>query len=400
MKLAVKNISAKGIRSYLTMTGIFIGIATVVSLISIGYGLQDSMNEQFNMMGANTMTIMPGGGLGEISSFGAAASKLTQHDLDIINKVEGVEVAGGMTMKICKIKFKDDVKYLWVAGIPADESQSIFLDMMQIRVAEGQKKFREGDKYESAVGYLIGKGDTFGKNVKLKDKIFIDGQEFKVDAVMDQIGNPQDDSTVWIQSDTSKELFKDDNFYIIFARAKEGSDSAHVADEVKKALRKDRNQEEGDEDFSVQTSEQLKETINTTLGIVSIFIIGLAGVSLLVGVVGIMNTMYTSVLERTREIGLMKAVGAKNSDVLMIFLMESGILGLIGGAIGCFIGVFLSKSVELIAETQNLGILKAWVAPELIIGVLAFSFIIGCLSGLLPARQAAKLKPVDALRYE
>ena len=129
--------------------------------------------------------------------------------------------------------------------------------------------------------------------------------------------------------------------------------------------------------------------------------VGIAAISLLVGGIGIMNTMYTSVLERTREIGTMKAVGAKNSDILFLFLFESGLLGLVGGAIGVGIGLGLGKTAEYIATVQlGTNLLQASTDSWLIFGALLFSFIIGALSGVLPAMQASKLKPVDALRYE
>jgi len=135
--------------------------------------------------------------------------------------------------------------------------------------------------------------------------------------------------------------------------------------------------------------------------VVEAMIVGIAAISLLVGGVGIMNTMYTSVLERTREIGIMKAIGARNGDILAIFLIESGMLGAVGGIVGILIGMGLGKATEIIAQ-QAMGseLLKAQFTPELIIGALMFSFVIGAVSGALPARNAASLKPVDALRYE
>jgi len=130
-------------------------------------------------------------------------------------------------------------------------------------------------------------------------------------------------------------------------------------------------------------------------------LVGIAAISLLVGGIGIMNTMYTSVLERTKEIGTMKAVGAKNSDILFIFLFESGLLGLVGGAIGIGIGIGLGEGAEYIASVGlGTNLLQAVFPWYLILGALLFSFLIGTLSGIFPAMQAAKLKPADALRYE
>jgi len=137
------------------------------------------------------------------------------------------------------------------------------------------------------------------------------------------------------------------------------------------------------------------------LDIVQAVLVGIAAISLLVGGIGIMNTMYTSVVERTKEIGIMKAIGARNEDILYIFLFEAGLLGLVGGLIGVIIGFGLSKGAEYIA-TISLGtnLLQASVDIWLVLGALLFSFVVGIASGVLPAYQASKLKPVDALRYE
>jgi putative ABC transport system permease protein len=148
------------------------------------------------------------------------------------------------------------------------------------------------------------------------------------------------------------------------------------------------------------TSAQLAEMVNMILGIIQMVLVGVAGISLLVGGVGIMNTMYTSVQERTRQIGIMKAVGATNEDVMMIFLFESGLLGLVGGTIGCAIGMMMALGVESVASGMGYPVLKASLSPFLMASAIGFSFLIGVLSGTLPARNAARMNPVDALRYE
>jgi len=382
----------------LTMIGIFIGIAAVVSLISLGQGLQNAVNQQFEMVGANVILVMPGAGL---ESYGMAGSKLTEHDLDLVKKVRGIDLAGGVIVKTAKLEFGDEIKYNYVIGFPTDESQEIFLNAQGIKTESGQEKFKPTDNYKIAVGYRIGHGDFFAKEVKVGDNLMINDKKFRVAAIIGKIGNRQDDSQSYIPMDTAKELFNDDSYSMLFARSKGGFDTEKVADDVKEKIRKDRGLKKGEEDFSVQSYEQIRESLNTVLNIVQAFLVGIAAISLFVGGVGIMNTMYTSVLERTKEIGVMKAIGARNSDVMLIFLIESGILGMVGGSIGCAIGIGFSKTVEFIAVNQlGTELLKADASPELILGALGFSFIVGCLSGVLPARQASQLKPVDALRYE
>jgi len=155
-----------------------------------------------------------------------------------------------------------------------------------------------------------------------------------------------------------------------------------------------------DEDFDILTPEQILREINTILGAVQTVVSGIAAISLIVGAIGIMNAMFTSVLERTREIGIMKAIGARNSDIAAIFLAEAGIIGTVGGLMGVAIGTVLAFSVGAAAKAFGFPLLSIKVDPVTIIVALLFSFAIGSLAGLVPAMQAANLKPVDALRYE
>ena len=174
-----------------------------------------------------------------------------------------------------------------------------------------------------------------------------------------------------------------------------------VAEDIEEALRDERDERIGQETFSVQSFSQLLETFTDIFAVVQAVLIGIAAISLIVGGIGIMNTMYTSVLERTKEIGIMKAVGARNRDIFLIFLIESGLLGLVGGIIGILLGIGIGKGVEYLAASQlGTPFLQAIFGFPLILSALAFSFIIGAASGVLPAMQAARLKPADALRYE
>lgn len=397
-KFAFRTFKVRGIRTFLTMLGIFVGIAAIVSLISLGQGLENAITEQFEMLGTNKIIVSPAGtffGFG-----GEASSDLTEDDLDIINKVKGVKTAGGMLYKFANVKFGNEIKYTFVIGLPLDESGQIIQDMSGFDVEKG-RDLKEGDKYKVTVGDFLAQGDFFEKKVQVRDKIEIEGQEFSVIGQVARIGNPADDSQVYIPMETARELFDEPlKLDFIMLEGVKGINMADLAEDIEKDLRKHRGVKEGEEDFNVQTFEELMDTYSTILVIVQAVLIGIASISLLVGGVGIMNTMYTSVLERTNEIGVMKAIGAQNKDILAIFLIESGFLGLIGGVIGILIGVGIGKLVEFGAAQQGLDILKASFPWYLILGALLFSFLVGAISGVAPARQASKLKPVDALRYE
>ncbi len=398
--LGLNNLKRRKLRSWLTMIGIFIGIAAVVALISLGQGLQTSIEEQFEIMGANKLIVMPGRGMGLMSL--AAAQKLTSEDLESVRKTKGVDIAAEFIYGASLVEFGDEAKQTLIVGLPTDETAEIMKEMQGFEAEKG-RDLKEGDKEKVSIGYLIAKEDGFfEKAVDLRDKLVIQGRDFRVVGIMKQIGNPQDDTQIYMPIDAAREILgKEDEIDMIYVQIKPGFEPSGVAENIEKELRDSRNEKEGEETFSVQTFEQLLETFSKVFGVIQAVLVGIAAISLLVGGIGIMNTMYTAVLERTKEIGTMKAVGAKNSDILYIFLFESGLLGLVGGGIGIGIGMGLAKATEYIAATMlGTPLLKASFPLSLIVGALAFSFFIGAASGIFPAMQAARLKPADALRYE
>jgi len=401
-RLSWNNLIHRRTRSLLTIVGIFIGIAAVVALISIGEGLQNAVVGEFEKMGSDKITVMSVAAGGIQSPFAGEMSgnPLTEDDVRNIAKVRGVKLVGGALMKSGVVKYGSETASSFVMGIPTDTTQKIFEDMQQVEVAQG-RKLKNGDSGKVLVGSYFADG-LFKRKAGVGEKITINGRDYQIVGVLASMGNKMDDSSVILTDDAARDLFNEpDAVSMIYAQTDASAEPAQVAERIEEKLRKTRHEEEGSETFSVSTSEQLLSSFSSILGVVQAMIVGIAAISLLVGGIGIMNTMYTSVLERTREIGIMKAIGAQNNDVLMLFLLESGALGVIGGIVGVLIGMGLGKITEIIAaQALGSGLLKASFAPELIFGALLFSFLIGSLSGALPAMQAAKMKPVDSLRYE
>lgn len=398
LSFALKTFKVRRIRSSLTILGIFIGIAAIVSLISIGQGLEKAISQQFEQLGTNKLIVSPAGSF--FGMTGEAVSELTEKDLDIIKKTQGVSEAGGMLYKFAKVKFNEEVEYTWVIGLPLDESRRIIEEIGTFKIASG-RELKESDKYKSMVGIRLAEADFFDQEVGIGDRLEIESQKFSVVGSLGRIGNPQDDAQVYIPLDTAREVLGEaTKLDFIMVEAVKGISISEVAENIQKELREFRQVKEKEEDFSVQTFEELMSSFSSIFGVVQAVLIGLAAISLLVGGVGIMNTMYTSVLQRTNEIGVLKALGAQQHDILFIFLIESGFLGLIGGVIGVLLGMGLGKLIEIAAAQQGLSILKASFPWYLIVGSLLFSFLVGCISGLAPAYQASKLNPIEALRYE
>ncbi|MCK9596988.1 ABC transporter permease [Candidatus Pacearchaeota archaeon] len=398
--LALGNLKHRGLRSWLTILGVFIGIAAVVALISLGQGLQNGIEKQFENLGKDKIVIQPVG-MGPPGSATSESLILTSKDLEFIKNINGVDWTIGYLIKTGQAKFKDEAKVGYGIGINPEDFD-LSLGLQGVKIIEG-RGLKDEDKFKAVLGYNHAVDEeVWERGIKVGEKIEIEGYEFKVVGIIEKIGNPFDDGAIYVPKETLKEILnvKDEESQII-AKVEEGADVNYVAEEIERRLRNFRNEKEGQETFSVSTSEQLLNSFQDIFGIVQAVLIGIAAISLFVGGIGIMNTMYTSVLERTKEIGVMKAVGAKNSDILYIFLFESGFLGLVGGIIGVVFGIALSKGVEYIAANfLGTNFLEASMDLTLIFGALIFSFLVGAVSGVFPAMQAARLKPVDALRHE
>jgi putative ABC transport system permease protein len=273
--------------------------------------------------------------------------------------------------------------------------------MAAIKVMDG-KDLNKATLGDVAVGSRYKTDNLFGKPVNPGDKIKINDIEVRVIAVMAPIGNPSDDQNIYMFMDTFEKIFgKTDRVDQIVVQIQQGENINDVSARVDEKLAKFRNVKKPNIDFTILTPEELLASFGIILNILTAFLVGIAAISLVVGAIGIANTMYTSVLERTQEIGTMKAVGARNEDIQTIFLIESGMLGLIGGLVGVVLGIIVSKIIEKYAAVAlGSNFLQASFPWYLIIGALLFGFLIGAGAGWLPARQASKLNPTEALRYE
>jgi putative ABC transport system permease protein len=396
--LAFKNLKKRKLRAWLTMLGIFISIATIFLLVSVSIGLQESVQEQFRILGTDKFFIMPKGQVAGPGTAGAAT--LTEADVDVIDRVQGVKEVSYMNLGNVEVEFKSKKRFLMIVGYPL-ETQNLINEMGFYKIDEG-KFLREGETGKVMVGSLYAAGSVFPSEVHQGNTITINGLPFKVQAVLQPIGSPQDDKLIYMSIEDFKKLFNDtDRADQIVVQINAGENITDVAAKVDKKLMNFRGLDRDTKDYTVSTPEELLASFGVILNIITAFLLGVAGISLVVGGIGIANTMYTSVLERTREIGVMKAIGARNRDVMGLFLIESGLLGLIGGIIGVVLGYLLSKVVEFIAQ-QALGssILSVASPWYLFAGLLIFAFFIGALFGVWPAYRASKIIPVKALRYQ
>ncbi|MDN5327599.1 MAG: putative transport system permease protein [Candidatus Woesearchaeota archaeon] len=399
-KIAFENINRRKTRAFLTTLSIVISVGSLVALLSLSQGLMNSVENIFEQMGRDKIyiTSSPTMSMAFMPANIFSAKEFTDSELSKIAKVDGVEAVSPMTYDKVLATFKDESKLVYLSGIPLGKDEEIIKEMQQMSLSEG-KDFEKNDKYKAILGCKFLKGDIFDNAVKLNDKISIKGIEFKVIGFWNCFGNDADDSTIMIPIDVYKELMNKDTYNIIMAKAAKGYNVTKVAEAVKARLRKLRGLKEGEENFQVQTSDDILETFNNIMSTLNILIIALSFVSLIVAGFVIMNSIYISVIERRKEIGILKAIGAKNSDVALFFIIETIIISLIGGAIGLSIGFSISKAAEIIANSA-LGskLLIVTLDFRLVLFAFGFSLLLGLFSTLYPAIKAAKLNPVDAIR--
>ena len=392
-KFSIKSIRNRKLRSWLTVIGIVIGVAAIISLITVSQGMQNAIEEQFSMFGTNRLFITPKGFQGP----GSMSEGLTKDDVETMKSMSEFDYVTPGLYRTAQVEYHDQVRFLIIQALPAKDFEPFFEDT-GIGVIDGRmfRASNEGSK-NILVGYRVGYADVFDDFIGVRNKILINNNELRVAGILEEVGNSQDDNSISMDIETYRELFDEpDKVDAITATAKPGIDM----DELKKKVERRLERERGDENFQVLTASNITDQINSVLGIIQFVLVGIAAISLLVGSIGIMNSMYTSVLERTREIGIMKSIGARNSDILYLFLIESAIIGFIGGVFGVLLGSGIAYAVGFIAEQSGFSLLKVIIDWKVVIFGLLFAVLLGMFSGFLPSRQASKLSPVDALRYE
>jgi putative ABC transport system permease protein len=384
-----KHMRSRKLRAWLTILGVVIGIAAIVGLITISKSMDNAVQEQFEKMGISSIRVVPGGLFGPpTGSLGLDA------DLkDKIEEVKGVEYVDSVIIDYAITILNNEEQIITITSYDTTIGNKGFLDT-DINTEQG-RFFSSGEKGSVIIGYDIAY-DTYEKDVHLKNTLTINHQKFKVIGILEETGTDID-GRAYMALDDAQELFEKENTVNVFVvKTSSGLDSTEIGAKIEEKLLKSMDEEE----FQVYTPEQLLAQIGAMLAVIQIVLTSIASIALLVGAIGIMNSMFTAVLERTREIGVMKAVGATNNDILIIFLIEAGLMGTVGGMIGTAIGTLLAFLVEWGAVLAGYSLFSVKIEPSIIIGAIVFSFVIGALAGIIPAYRAAKLRPIDALHYE
>lgn len=395
----IKNVAHRKLRSGLSIISVMIGITAIFALLSFGFGIQKYIDSIASGAGVDKLLV-------EAKSIGAPGTDpnffISKDDIDFIKKINGVSEIVGMYSKAGEIASRKQKRINFVSAFDAKYTRLIE-ETFSVSIDKGRSlKSGEIDKVVLGYNYQLN-NNIFEKGLSTGDKITINDVPFTVVGFYSQVGNPQDDANIYMTKEGAENLYGDrikDKFGFAIIRADKGVSTTLLAEQISTRLRKHKNEKEGEEDFFVQSFEDALKTFSNVVTIINAVLVMIAIISMIVAFVNIMSTMYTAVIERTKEIGIMKSIGARNNFIMFIFVLEAGLLGFIGGVAGVVLGYIFASIGGLIAASSGFSLLQPSFPIWLIIGCIAFATAVGAGSGYLPARHASRLKPVDAIRYE
>ena len=414
IKLSMNSLSHRGLRSWLTILGIVIGVAAVVAIVSIGSGMQQTISTQLGGLGADIVTVSPGFSRAVGTHFGGrtmqtttTSQNLTNKDIQIIKSVSGVQFVNGI------VSDRVDVTYLAEsASVSVQGVDPLAWREMTTSELESGRYLTPSDGNVVVIGNRIA-NDMFKQPLLINTQIKIEGKSFRIVGILEGSGGfagfGGDDNTIFMPINSARTIVEDmdiNQFSSIQAKVTDSESIDEIVERIEGRLMLSRHVTEDTKDFTIASAQAMQETISNVMGTLNLFLSGIAAISLLVGAIGIANTMFMSVMERTRQIGTLKALGATNFEVMKLFLFESAMIGFIGGLIGIFLGFIASGTISEVGVRmggvgmRGMGGGITLITPELVLFAIGFSVFIGMVSGLLPARRAASLQPVEALRYE
>ncbi len=390
--LAYRDIKERKARTGLTLLGIAVGIAAVIALMSVGYGFQQSVTGELVEM-ADLIMVLPG--KASLGSEYVELGSFNERDLKDIERIDGVKETATGASSMEEVEYRGEKTVVSIVGIEPRDVGVVFGDM--VKTEEG-RFLRDNDHKACLIGHSIAK-DYFDEEIGVNDRLKIGGSKFRVVGILEKQGGFKSelDSEIRVTRRDAKSILGNDGISWIFVRVRNIGEAEEIADEIEERI--DENHKL-DDFTSAMTMGSVIDQLKTIFTLLQAVLIAIASISLIVASIGIMNTMLMSVMERTHEVGIMKAIGAKNRNVLSLFLLESGIVSVVGGVLGCVLGVLGANVISIgIGAAFGEGI-PAIVRPEVLLGGIVVAVLVGVLSGLYPARKASRMSPVEAVRYE
>ncbi|MFC1961493.1 ABC transporter permease [Chloroflexota bacterium] len=407
--IAIRSLFTNKLRSALTMLGVIIGVGSVITLMSVGRGAEAQITATIEDLGSNSLSVISQTpGVSGLAALQSATPSLTLKDTEeILQRVPSVTSVAPVSENYVEVAFGDESALGVVEGTTPE-----FSVVYSYNTISG-RSITDRDIATRATVVVLGAQvakDLFGDADPVGERVKISGKRFTVIGLLEEKGGQMMgvsmDSIIIVPITTYQaRLFPrqttrgEDAVQSIAVQITDAKLADVVSDDITKLLRKRHHIEEGDDsDFTIFTQEQLLSTFQQITGIFTIILGAIASISLVVGSIGIMNIMLVSVTERTREIGIRKAVGAKRRDILVQFLFEAAVISLAGGIVGILGGSFLSVAIAQVSAAAGQA-LETKVTWDIIILAFSVSLFIGLVSGIYPAMRAARLNPIDALHY-
>ncbi len=391
------------LRSWLTITGIVIGVAAVIAIVSIGDGMQQTLNAQMNALGGDIVTISPGfergGGMFFMRGGGGGGAQATTNQVVLgRSDLQALKSLPDIALIDTEIRGSVNISYLGKTGKVSvtGVDQKVWSQITTTTIQTG-RMLDSADQNVVVIGGNLA-SSYFSQPVGINKMVTINNGAFRVVGILDDQTN-----SVYMPIQMAYQVIPDktvDIYDTLVVKIKDQNQLDDVISKIQNKLVISRHVTQNKMDFSVTSRKEMQQARADAMSSMSTFLLAIAAVSLIVGSIGIANTMFTSVLEKTKEIGIMKAIGARNHDILLIFLFNAGFIGLVGGILGIMLGTILSGFMPALLGGLPMARGTAVVSLNSIAMALSVSVVVGILAGIIPAYQASKLKPVDALRYE
>jgi putative ABC transport system permease protein len=395
-RISLESLNSQKVRALLTILGMVIGVAAVVLLVSIGNGAKLFVTQQLEGLGTNFIVIQPGKTDRKTSlgpPIGTAQRKMTLADVTALEKKSfNLEAVTGLVLGTTTVRFEE-----YSANVSVFGTNESFLKIFNLKVGLGQFFSREEDDYGRRVVVLGSKvaDDLFGAGSALGRQVKLNQREFKVIGIMQPTGSKLGlnlDDFVFIPTTAALRTFNEDKLFGIRAKARSRIALEDAVEEVRSILKERRD---GEEDFTIATQKEMMETLDLILSMLTYVLTGIATISMIVGGIGIMNIMLVNVTERTSEIGIRRAVGARRSDILKQFLAESATLSFLGGFVGLSLAFLVTYGSYFFYPSFDMRPPSWILAPAFLLSVL-----VGIIFGVWPALKASKIETLEALRHE
>ena len=387
LTLILKDLGRKKFSSFLTLFAISLGILAVFVIVVIGASFENSIKSEFEKVGSNRLYVtqssqnfIPTG----------ESKKLNDNIVREVGSKPFVEEVHTFYAKNFQVEYRREFigKTIW--GM---EFKQNALGDLGLEIKDGRPP-RKDESFVMIVGPKFLE-DGFSKELQIGSKISIEDRKFKIIGVTKEVGNPEDDSNVYIPLKDIRTLTENSQgisfLYIIIQKG-------HNIDLAAQNLKKYFDRKVGEDKIEVNSPDQILEQLSSIISVVQITLGGIALVSIIVGALGIINTMYVIVTEKTKDIGIMKSVGATNNQILILFMVQAGVFGTLGSILGIILGSFVAIGFESFAKNFGYTFLKIQIQPQVVISLLIFGFLVGVLAGFLPSKKASKLNIVDTLR--